>query len=934
MKRVIILLLFAILLSSSVFGIQAVWEQWGTNEYCGSTNVGDGLSYSFNLSYRSNITKVQSKFGKDAGATSDLYMVIGFCDVNKRWDGSNIDMITNVSVAKASVTNDPGYGDLNHTITSGVILNASTCYTLYHVSYGGNYYRYGKDSDLYWNVYSKGFPGSWADRGSEPDVILWGENYTGAGAGANVFTPVFVNATPGDGVHNTTNITIEFNCTTNSTFLWFDQSTNPKSPVINNGTTSTWVSNMSADGTYYYKAGCLNGEERANSSTRSFVLDTTQPSIVFLNSHSIQANNTIVLSNYITNLTINFSVRDTNLYDVMVNITNSTPFSFYQNYTVISGFTNYNFTQIVNISNLKLGNYTIRIETSDSHTLKEIEPYGVIKALNSIIYNTPDGNLITIEMLDNALLSRFDTTKLVDRYTFDVDLKEVPKGDITFRVTCRKELKQVQKSQYPAHMVCGKNWIDFQEMKVSNYKVIQVNDYIADVVLSGVDTDRLRFNSVGGLNVNGLTYDFSIGSVIYVKGYNAYTSAQIPINVTIGTQTGMGNASEYAILENITIGNRTITLSSAGYENLTTYLQVNQSLHNVTYQLTELGIVINLYDETTLNRVNGSFNIYLESTGYSHLHTGVTNNPFVLSGLPIGTYKVRVYNDDYLARQYLDKPITSSVGYVLNVYLLNNSFSNSVVFSIKDTNSNALESVFCNISAYLNGTWVGVSQFYSDYAGQFLMGMNPNIEYRLTLDKSSYNHLALSLTPVSTAYTIYMVTSVTTIPEVYKHFKATSLDYNFTYVNSTKTFSFYWNDESNGNYSDYYCLSIEINSGNKTVYCNDSHYGYFNYTVTLSNRTYFGTAYTTKNGVSYVIKTIYVNLLETWVNLGTDLLMIDMIIFLIMCFMGLAYPVASLVMGLIALVSLSYMEMLPIGKPVIFGLIFTIIVIFVKTRRE
>jgi len=761
---------------------------------------------------------------------------------------------------------------------------------------------------------------------------------------ANVKTPTFTTPpTPGDGGHNATNVTIEFNCTGNRTFLWFDTSNPPTTVVIDNGTGEEYNTTVSTDDTYYYKAGCWSDGDSANSTVRSWVLDTIEPYITVNPSTDIEATNITVLNNYLTNLTINVTFQDDNLYHTLINITNSTGDSVYQRLNTSTGGSTDSFAATIDISSWSVGeNYTLKLYASDTHTKNKIKDWKVKKDVfkTYVEFETDNGRTIRVKSKESwTNIKKFDTVKKTDRYNFDMEFKN-EKIQTSFTVTCDKEIDIIEDSEWPGHMICGENWIDFDEAGTGNEVVNlkRIGPTEVEVDISNINGKKFVFNSIGGLNINQRDYKFSVGAVIDLWGADILNGVDLPLTATLGTQVVSGNSTSPARFVNLSQGNYTIILNSANYENLSFNYTVTTGVnyYNLSRNLTPIGVKFYLYDEITENLIsltNNTGSIFLTKTGFSNTYT-FTANPYTITGLASGIYTAKVYTTSYSSREYFDISITDVSGDVVNAYLINSTAGSLITFNTLDSSSNDIEGVRVNFWRTINGTLTIVAQENTDFAGNARLYLDTNYQYVINFSKTGYNDKIINLEPAvsGSPYAIYMDTTTTTEPPLVESYRIRQADHNLTYTNSTKLVHFSWYDSLS--YATNWCLKVWDYNSTYFNNCSTSNNGTMDYIIVDQNQSVIAQSYATVNSRTYILDTIQVNMMQAWQVLTNETLILSWVLYLTLAFIGLFNPIASIVLGIFGLTGAFLMGILPMTFSSIVGLIFVAIVIFVGMKRS
>ncbi len=597
-------------------------------------------------------------------------------------------------------------------------------------------------------------------------------------------TPIIIAPSPADNANNNTNVTLWVNHSTVNNdvryYLYFgDTSTLTEEHYYLFNATRTGPENKSfltnvSDGIYYYKwyvENISSGIKSANTTQRTWTLDTVIPTINFYNNNNFSTDNSTIISSYLSNLSINISFFDINLYQTLLNITNSTGETVYSILNTSITGTTINHSRIVDISSWAVGNYTIKLLATDSHTGEEISPYDVNTRLNYFRYTTEEGNIIKIKS-DTLPLTK-STTKLKDRYDFGFNYL-FQKDTYKFIIESYNKIDYIEDSEYNAHFVImgsnGRgNWIDFENPNLSkkDYKVTKIDDYTYEVEITANGLKSFTFNSLGGLNLVEEHYLLKIGAVLDVWVYDGENyPVQINATATIGTQSANFTTDvRGARLVNITEDITSLTLTSSGFGTEEKTISVTQSYHNFSFNMTPVSAAkFYLYDESSNTLIFGeTFEVYLETTGFSQIYSGInssSDNPYTITGLSDGLYKLKASSANYLERQYLDLNISNVTTTNLDIYLLNSTDGDEKTFNIVDEGLNPLNDVRVVFTKILNGIDTVIAEEDSDFAGQVILILNENTQYTISFTKTNYEDQTITLEPKNSEYVIKMISTI------------------------------------------------------------------------------------------------------------------------------------------------------------------------------
>ena len=563
--------------------------------------------------------------------------------------------------------------------------------------------------------------------------------------------PTIVNPSPADNAHNNTNVTLNVSHSTAQNdigyYLYFGtSSTLTEADLYLNNVTrnaSEWRSfytNVS-DGTYYWKWKVQNitdGVFSSNTTQRTWILDTAIPTITLISNNGFKADNSTIISNYFNNLTINISFFDINLYQTLVNITNSTDDSVY-NYTNVSiTQTTDNITGIIDISGWTLGNYTIQLAATDSHTLQSIRDYGLKLYTKGIEYATTEGIKIKIETLENILdINTFSTQKYKDKYSFKFKFDK-KMNTVRFRLTSSERLIYLPDSEYKAHFITLNglkgNWIDFDGLGLNkkDYQIEKVNDFIYDITISGINQKDFEFRSLGGLNLIEEHYRFEIISVVNISVFDPILNISLNFTsvfngITKHSGAGESNSTQYI---NISKGLYTLTINISDYNTLVTQLDITDSYHNFTINMYKTNVIddCTLYSEKIITfigkneevsgEVNMSLDIMIKYTSPDNISI-INNVSFIFrdafnysictnTNQTFFLDSIMEYGDGttYTDRKYYLNNLSVNTGSPSEVFLyhLNNSKASEIVFTVFDkTTGDRINGAFIKILRYYPG---------------------------------------------------------------------------------------------------------------------------------------------------------------------------------------------------------------------------------------
>lgn len=318
---------------------------------------------------------------------------------------------------------------------------------------------------------------------------------------------------------NTSTDNVDVNCSlyVNSVFNnsdYFEVNT-----TINKTFNMTWQ-----NGITNYLIDCVDIPDYisyVNSSIYYFDYDDIQP---YINSKSPLSSNDTIFTDF--NMDIIGNVTDDNLFRVNFTLFYPNGVILYNNYSGNLSTSVYAWNLNFNTTTYNNGNYSMFIDSADSHTNKDF------KEAKKVTINKQDKKINfeldydTIEIkLNNDIFGFNDisTEKLKDRYTFDLDFKnDLPQNTLLdFNIKSKYPIIYLKDSKYNAHFILNnKYWLDFENVK-GNYFVRNIDNYNYNIKIYTKDIQKnFKFKSLGGLNEHNLSIDFKINNTINISEIN------------------------------------------------------------------------------------------------------------------------------------------------------------------------------------------------------------------------------------------------------------------------------------------------------------------------------------------------------------------------------------------------------------------------------
>ncbi len=591
------------------------------------------------------------------------------------------------------------------------------------------------------------------------NVAIFDEEYTSqdimdswnGGAGfdflniiATAATPIIESPSPADTQADNVNVTLNVSHPTanndvNYTLYFGTSSTLTEADIILNNVSrngseySTWTTNVAVDGTYYWKYKAhnnTNGVFSANTTQRSWTLDTTNPTITLQANNTFNSSDVSATNQYLDFFVIGIRIDDeTELSGFLINITKDGTLIYNFTNETLAGHTTYNFSRNLSTSLWKTGVYSIEVSASDAHTLNSISDYDVKDGINTIEFNTAEGNEIKISSDGSSYRTLHEKQK--DRYFFGFDYLF---SDNTRKFTLEADspISYHPNSKYIGHFTVGGvrgNWIDFEGIG-KDYSVKRVNDYKYEITFINLPNhNQIISKSLGGVNVITENYEWYKGNYsVTAPDVTTFENTEIfTLNISrnssfvtpsaffwyggINYATSQTSTSDYiaftrtldipqpsTVSENITFfWDVNITQSDGGVYSFNISGSLNSSeglLDNCSNFNSTILRIFGKDEETDLD-VDTTLNILLiPSSGLEQSYelSGTTNYSFCTnSDINFTLDSIMEYGDGvtYTNRKYYLNNLSINISTISEVtlYHLNNSKASEIVFTVFDTQS-------------------------------------------------------------------------------------------------------------------------------------------------------------------------------------------------------------------------------------------------------
>ncbi len=618
---------------------------------------------------------------------------------------------------------------------------------------------------------------------------LWND---GVGKFFGDVTTTFENPTPPSGTRNNTQVIINVSCTAGSDVtLWFDANANPVTEVLSNTSNpDDFTTSVSIEQTYFYKASCNSGE--TNTSIRTWVFDISNP-VIDLSNNFFNKGNFSLLPQYLDTIDANITITDDALFGFLFNMTNLTQVLFNFSTESLSG-TSFNFNTTINISGWEADVYNITVMASDSHTSNTIDNYAITKKDKQLVFNTAEGNKITIT---SDLTAVTNYKKLTDRYSFNYDFGATLTPQKIFTINSDRKITYMPNSIYKAHFVVWNNenmqgnWIDFEGGGIPIVR--KINDYNYEITFASL-SNKITFNSIGGLNIVTETFGWYRGTTSTAESSSLPVfNTTITLNITNHTSISSIDAKllydgvlfdspnvtgfpEFISFEqNITSASQNVTYNwnvtiTQGDGNLSDFLvEANHIISNFGIDncstFTEPAFTIFIRDEESNELVigNGTFTfsyhpdinptdnrlLSLQMAGRNNFSFCKTDASFNPVGDMSHTFSAPTYETRGFTR--VDEPFTGN----FSAFLLKTSATvQTVLFTLVDSSLARIEGATMAFHRILGSVLTNVVQGQSDFAGQVSTNLDSQITYTINISHPDFPIKTFILKPVLSTYTI------------------------------------------------------------------------------------------------------------------------------------------------------------------------------------
>jgi len=477
-------------------------------------------------------------------------------------------------------------------------------------------------------------------------------------------------------IGNTTDTTPTFQTITNIVATSCNLSSTVGEYACTSGDNLVWACThsdaLTIGQTYNITINCTDGSTIYNLTREVYIYnESIYPTISFGTGNNWNINNLSIILNSHSNLSLNVTFSDDNLFQASINIScdiNGTIY-YWEDLDIVSATDSITHTNTsIDLTNLPLQKCNIFLEVSDDHTDEKIPNYIIKQTLNGLEFNTDIDNI----KIETNNFKSVKTKKMKDRYTFDFDFNN---NELIKEFTVKSENKLYPRyGDYRGHLVSwdGKqgNWIDFETDLDLNlkYTMTKINDYEYNVRIESVipkdvileprrdgflglfgdymtddelkkyyyGFDKLQFKSLGGTNIFNVSYDFYIGGTLNVSAFNIINTSPIyNWTVTVTTldsypglnQTETINGTT-ALLYNFTNGTYELEFYHPQHFNQTYIVNMTGILQYLNYTSYQSILNIIIKNILTLETLTNN-NITLNKTGF--LQENYNNGTFYLN---------------------------------------------------------------------------------------------------------------------------------------------------------------------------------------------------------------------------------------------------------------------------------------------------------------
>lgn len=280
-----------------------------------------------------------------------------------------------------------------------------------------------------------------------------------------------------------------------------------------------------------------------------------------------------------------------------------------------------------------------------------------------------------------------------------------------------------------------------------------------------IDTYLLRINSTdseGITSTSTANANITRNAQLNISASNTLTGATITafsINITdyeTGIQEDYASTDNKTSIEIIKGHNYNITIDAPGYalDNKTYNASTNETYQQTNFSLyTTNSVYIYIYDEATLELINGTLISLTFTDNTTATTASTTNGTYYKEGLSDGTWQIKFYSTIYAYRVYTISVANRSTQ-TLNAYLANSNYT--AVFTISNClTTGAVSGANFIMQRLANTSYIITENRLSDITGRVQVGYIGATEYQFIVSKTGFTTKTFTLDPIIfNSYTI------------------------------------------------------------------------------------------------------------------------------------------------------------------------------------
>lgn len=254
---------------------------------------------------------------------------------------------------------------------------------------------------------------------------------------------------------------------------------------------------------FYFSLSCNNFEANYTTGVYNYSIDTINPFIdsTFINNSEFNQGELVKFKGNCTDS--NLFAYNVTWFDASNTVLQN---SFQENLTVTTIEVN------SQLSASNLGNYSIRFECWDSHTINIIPDYQWEKIQyvnNNVTYKGISIRNIELVTDDFSYINDFYLIKKTDRFLFAFDFNTF-NTPITIYLKA-DNVKYLPNSKYKGHFIINnKHWVDFESDDIINLQIKYLENYGYYQIKFTPIKSLVVFKSIGDLNYQSLTYYYNV----------------------------------------------------------------------------------------------------------------------------------------------------------------------------------------------------------------------------------------------------------------------------------------------------------------------------------------------------------------------------------------------------------------------------------------